>query len=129
MQWTTIITDKTMTNEECLNAVKYIENEYNRKKDELNAEYKKKTQSVLNQWARNNARFGIGDIIKSNDIIIVVEKIMGVHDFYYSSNNNLCVVYWGSVLTKKLEKRKDEFKSTIYDEESREIKLVKKAEV
>ena len=118
-----------MTNEECLNAVKYIENEYNRKKDELNAEYKKKTQSVLNQWARNNARFGIGDIIKSNDIIIVVEKIMGVHDFYYSSNNNLCVVYWGSVLTKKLEKRKDEFKSTIYDEESREIKLVKKAEV
>lgn len=117
-----------MTNEECLNAVKYIKNEYNRKKDELNAEYKKKTQSVLNQWARNNARFGIGDIIKYNDFIIVVEKIMGVNDFYYS-NNNLCVVYWGSVLTKKLEKRKDEFKSTIYDEESREIKLIKKAEV
>lgn len=117
-----------MTNEECLNAVKYIKNEYNRKKDELDAEYKKKTQSALNQWAKNNARFGLGDIIKSKGFIIVVEKIIGYHNTSYS-NNNLCVVFWGSVLTSKLQKRKDGFKTFLYDEESSELKLVKKAEV
>ncbi len=79
----------------------------------------KSRQAALNQWARDNAEFKVGDIIAANDIIIKVEKVVGSHSPYYGTKT-LYAEYIGKRLTKKLQPRKDGQESSIYGD-GREI--------
>ena len=83
--------------------------------------YKSK-QAALNQWARDNAEFNVGDIIASNDIIIKVEKIVGRHSPYYRTKT-LYAEYIGKQLTKKLQPRKDGQENRIYGDGRKITKL------
>lgn len=83
--------------------------------------YKSK-QAALDQWARDNAEFKVGDIIASDDIIIKVEKVVGRHSQYYGTKT-LYAEYIGKQLTKKLQPRKDGQKTSIYGDGRKITKL------
>ena len=89
---------------------------------EAKANRDKLKQATLNQWARDNAEYQVGDIITVNDTIIQVERLIGRHSAYYGSKT-LYVEYRGPQLTKKLQPRKDGQISSIYDD-GREIKKI-----
>lgn len=71
----------------------------------------KEQQKVLNKWAMSHAKFRIGDIICSCDVIIRIERISGRIDIV-----NPYIEYCGPALTKQLKERKDGWKTTIYDD-------------
>lgn len=77
-------------------------------------------QKMLNVWAKEHARFKIGEIIRSGEITIVVDKHIG----RLGMNNKPYVEYKGHVLTRKLTSRKDGWISSIYDD-SPERNIVK----
>ena len=113
---------QTMTKEECYEKLCQIDRDYKQALIDLN--YKKvceKTE-VLDKWANENAEFNVGDIIEANGIIIKVEKIFGNQMAY--ERNTLYCMYQGSVLTKKLQPRKDHWNTTI-PADSRIIKKLK----
>lgn len=89
---------------------------------EAKANRDKLKQAALNQWARENAEYQVGDIIKANDTIIQVERLIGRHSACYGSKT-LYVEYRGPQLTKKLQPRKDGQISSIYGD-GREIKKI-----
>lgn len=113
-----------MTNGECLAQLRrekiYFENE----RRELNRREQVSRESILNQWAKDNSPFAIGDIIEANGIIIRIDKILGCVSSY---TDRLYCVYYGFELTKKLNQRKDESRTSIYGD-GREIKLIKAKE-
>lgn len=79
-------------------------------------------QKMLNGWAKEHARFQIGEIIRSGEITIVVDKLIG----RLGINNKPYVEYKGHVLTRKLTYRKDGWVSSIYDDSpERDIVKVK----
>jgi hypothetical protein len=89
---------------------------------EAKANRDKLKQAALNQWARDNAEYQVGDIITANDTIIQVERLIGHHSACYGSKT-LYVEYRGPQLTKKLQPRKDGQISSIYGD-GREIKKI-----
>lgn len=113
-----------MTNEECLaqlgKEIIYFENE----RRELNRREHVSIESILKQWAKDNSPFAIGDIIEADRTIIRIDNILGRKSPY---TGKLYCVYYGFVLTKQLNKRKDESRTSIYDD-GREIKLIKAKE-
>ncbi len=88
-------------------------------KDELEKRHRLKKQEILNQWAKANAKYNVGDILQMNEIIIKVTGFYGSHSDYL--NEKLYVTYRGLHLTKSLKPRKDGGEMTIYDD-GREIK-------
>ena len=114
-----------MTLEECTIRLSQIDSEYQKAKREVEEKYKRDRAVTLNAWAKDNAKYHIGDIIEANGTAIVVERILG-HRSVYGKSNTYCI-YQGHALTKRLQPRKDEWVTTIHDDGSREIKLVKKA--
>jgi hypothetical protein len=115
-----------MTKEECLSKLALVKKDYDQKSKELERNYKRECSSVLNEWASDNAKYNIGDIISVNDIIITVDDTIGHRDSL-GYGKNLYVVYKGRAMTKKLQPRKDEWVTTIYDDGGREIKVLRKA--
>lgn len=87
--------------------------------EEIRKRHNANKHKILNQWAKDNARFKIGDIIQSNDNIIKVTGFYGVHSPYYA--DKLYITYRGQSLTKALKPRKDGRIFDLYDD-GREIK-------
>lgn len=113
----------TMNIEECMAGITGAENEYKTMCENLRREMNRKKQEFLDKYAAEHAKYGIGDILRMYDIIIRVDKISGD----LTSGRVPYCVYAGYVLTKSLRPRKDEWRSSIYDD-GREIVLVKKAQ-
>ena len=113
----------TMNIEECMAGITGVENDYKTMWDNLKREMNHRKLEILNKYAAENAKYGIGDILRMGDIIIRVDKISGGLTY---GRVPYCV-YNGYVLTKALKPRKDEWRSSVYDD-GREIVLVKKAQ-
>lgn len=113
-----------MTHEECFQELSRIEREYKDAATKLKSNYEINKQKTLNTWANTNNRYKVGDIIEANGVIIKIDKIRGYKGYYAEK---MSVSYSGHVLTKKLQPRKDEWVTSIYDD-GREIKLLKSAD-
>jgi hypothetical protein len=113
-----------MTLEECTIRLSQIDSEYQKAKREIEEKHERDRTATLNAWAKDNAKYHIGDIIEANSTAIVVERILGHRSVYGS--NTYCI-YQGHALTKRLQPRKDEWVATIHDDGGREIKLRRKA--
>ena len=106
-----------MTTEELQEKLNDLVREEREKKGQIEVEYEARRREVLNGWAKEHTRFGIGDIVQMNDIIIRVETI-SAHSSRYC---NPYVVYYGPMLTKKLQLRKDGGCTTIYDDSGHKL--------
>ena len=73
---------------------------------------RKNQQIAMDNWAMSNAKFRIGDIICSHDVIIRIERISGRYPIF----GEPYIEYYGPALTKQLKERKDGWKTTIYDD-------------
>lgn len=99
--------------------------------ERIRQEYQMEQQKMLDGWAKEHARFQIGDIINSNTVTIRVEKIVGrigLRNIPYriGLRNIPYVEYTGHALTAKLTVRKDGRITSIYDDSSeRNIKKLK----
>lgn len=111
-----------MEYDEALAKLKEIAQERDSEIDKIRVSACNKSAKVINDWAREHARFKIGDIIQSFDNVIQVTNILGHCSNYVIKK--LYVEYRGNLLTKKLQPRKDGAKVTIYDD-GREIKKLK----
>lgn len=90
--------------------------------ERIRRESRMEQQKMLNGWAKEHARFQIGDIINSYSVTIRVEKIVGG----IGSSKIPYVVYTGPALTAKLTVRKDGWITSIYDDSpERNIKKLK----
>ena len=114
-----------MTQEECIIKLSQIENNYQIAKREVENKRNHDRAVTLNAWAKDNAKYNIGDIITANDTIIVIENIFGYRPML--GTNNLYCIYKGHALTKRMQPRKDEWVTSIHDDGGREIKVLKKA--
>lgn len=107
-----------MKNDECLKMLGEESKRYSAEAEEIRKRHNANKQKILNQWAKANARFKVGDIIKSNDNIIKVTGFYGVHSLYHV--DKLYITYRGQLLTKALKPRKDGSTQDLYDD-GREI--------
>lgn len=107
-----------MNGNECLKMLGEEAKRYAAENEERRKLHLKKNQSILNQWAKGNARFKVGDIICANDTIIKITNFYGVYSQYMKEK--LYVTYIGQQLTKALKPRKDGSTRSIYDD-GREI--------
>ena len=115
-----------MTLEECTIRLSQIDSEYQKAKREIEEKHKHDRAVTLNAWAKDNAKYHVGDIIEANGTAIVVERILGHRSVYGIKSNTYCI-YQGHALTKRLQPRKDEWVTAIHDDGGCDIKLVKKA--
>lgn len=95
--------------------------EYGRKCSELKKEMEAKQSEFMAEYTKENHRFNIGDILKSNDRYIKVDGYYGTLD----SRGTFYVTYLGPELTKKLQPRKNGFRTSFYDD-GREITKIEK---
>ncbi len=109
-----------MNKVECMKAIETLTDEYQAENAKRYEKYRKDKQDILDRWARENARFKVGDIILANDKYMAVAKIGG-----YISCGKPTAVYYGKVLTKKLQPRQDGWGTSIYDD-GREIKQIER---
>ena len=112
----------TMQNEECLKLVAESDASFKKQIEELEKQKRISRQRILDQWAKANTRFKVGDIIQSNDNIIKVTGFYGVYSLY--NVDKLYVTYRGIRLTKALKPRKDGSTMALYDDGRKIIKLV-----
>ncbi len=103
-----------MNRNECLKMLGEEAKRYAVENEERRKLHFKKSQSILNQWAKDNARFKVGDIICANDTIIKITDFYGVNSQYIEEK--LYVTYIGQHLTKALKPRKDGSTMSIYDD-------------
>lgn len=90
--------------------------------ERIRQESRMEQQKMLDGWAKEHARFQIGDIINSNNVTIRVEKIVG----RIGLRNIPYVGYSGPALTAKLTLRKDGWITSICeDSPERNIKKLK----
>ena len=113
------MTEEVRTDEECLKLLADYEQAYEMDLKVAKQRRDNRKSITLNKWAYANARFNVGDIIKSQGTIIQIDQRHGRHSPYYGTKR-LYVEYRGPVLTKKLQPRKDGERSSIYDD-GREI--------
>ena len=91
-----------------------IEDDFDKLQKELQVQKDKRRAEVLNDWAVSNARFKVGDIIGfTSGTTIRVESFSGNFSKY---EQKPYVTYYGPVLTKTLQPRKDESYATVYDD-------------
>lgn len=112
-----------ITNEMCKARLKEIDADYRRANEEIMNNRLLQRAEALNQWAQDNSRFAIGDIIQCYNKMICVDKITGETSF----GEKLYCIYHGPVLTKQMKPRKDGERTHFYDD-GREIKLIKSKE-
>lgn len=116
-----------MTNEECAKALAEIENEYRQQINLVEYTRADKRRKALNEWAKDNARFKVGDIIAypNSQRIMRVDKVSADQNPYRKNlGGGFFVIYYGTLLTKKLEPRKNDSQFSMYDD-GREIVKVK----
>ena len=111
-----------MTHEELKKAVNDVNEYYRKQIEELESKKKSFVHQLMNDWANENSRYKVGDIIESNLTIIKITKITCDYSSY---NSYFYPVYHGTVLTKQLKPRKDGSTFTIYDDEDRVITKLK----
>lgn len=109
-----------MTDADLKSELDKLEKAYNFESQQLREKFRKQQQALRDKWAKENARFKIGDIIKADDKIIEVERIRGCFESFYK---NPYVMYFGKILTKALKPRKDESRTSTYDDGREIIKL------
>lgn len=112
-----------MQNEECLKLVAESDARFKKQIEELEKQKRISRQRILDQWAKDNAKYKVGDIIKANDVIIKVTRIRGHLSLYME--RGLYVSYYGDALTKKLTPRKDGWQTDIHDDGGRVIEKLK----
>ena len=88
-----------MTNEEMKQKVAHIERV---------AELQKK--AVYREFAQSNAKYKIGDIVGDNSDIIRIETIS-----YSVFHGDVSIYYYGPLLTKKGDPRKDGTKRAVFE--------------
>ena len=88
----------------------------------IEKEFKQKKRAVLKQWAKEHARFNIGDIISDGRRIMEVTNFEGNEERCYQYK--CYITYYGIELTKKLKPRKDGSTMSIYDD-GREVNKIK----
>lgn len=103
-----------MNRDECLKMLGEEAKRYAAENEEKRNLHRKKNQFILNQWAKDNARFKVGEIICANDTIIKITDFYGVYSQYMEEK--LYVTYYGQQLTKALKPRKDGSMRSIYDD-------------
>lgn len=111
-----------MTNEDLILHITALRDCESKEIDRIRRQSKIDQQKILNEWAKEHARFNVGDIINSYSITIRVEKIVG--------RLGLCekpfIQYDGHALTKQLKDRADGWVTSIYDDNpDREIIKIK----
>lgn len=114
---------ETMTTDKCLEQIKEAVKKRDEMIDRAREFYRKRAQSVLNEWAYDNRRFDVCDILEFNGSMIEVDRITG----RMFAPGKPYVAYQGPVLTKQMKYRKDRERKEFYDD-GRDIKLVKKAQ-
>lgn len=91
--------------------------------DSVKEQYATERRVVLNEWAKEKARFKVGDIIQCGSTIICVDFIVADVDFY---NTRVYAIYKGPQMTNKLVPRKNGGRDYIVDD-GLEIKLLRPA--
>lgn len=81
--------------------------------DRLAATQKK---AAYYEYVRTNAKHKIGDVVSDNSDTIRVETI----EFSVSGKNDVSIFYYGTMLTKKGEPRKDGQKCAVWEERIKE---------
>ena len=69
------------------------------------------------EYVRTNAKHKIGDVVSDNSDTIRVETI----EFSVSGKNDVSIFYYGTMLTKKGEPRKDGQKCAVWEERIKEL--------
>lgn len=113
-----------MTESELKNRLTITKNDYLQKQEKLRKVYLSERQALLNTYAKQTARFNVGDILQCNGMIIRIDSLEGTYDEGY-----LCgfyVTYRGHVLTKQLKERKDGLETSFFDDGREITKLNKK---
>ena len=64
------------------------------------------------EYVKDNAKYKIGDVVSDETDTIRIERI----DFNIFATGVVSIYYWGVMLTKKGEPRKDGQKRAIYEE-------------
>lgn len=64
------------------------------------------------EYVKDNAKYKIGDVVSDETDTIRIERI----DFNIFGVGTVSIYYWGVILTKKGEPRKDGQKRAIYEE-------------
>lgn len=103
-----------MQNDVCLKLLAESNAKYRHEFEKLEKEKRCVRQQILDRWAKDNAKYKVGDVITANDTIIEVTRISGTYSDYLSEK--LYVTYIGNALTKKLTPRKDGHVTQIYDD-------------
>lgn len=111
-----------MTHEELKKAVDRVKEYYREQIEELESKKKSFVQQLMNDWANENSRYKIGDIIECNMNIIQITKITGEYSSYGSY---FYPVYHGIMLTKQLKPKKNGSVFTIYDDKDKVITKLK----
>ena len=87
----------------------------------IEREYRQKKREVLKQWAKEHARFQVGDILSDGRRFMKVTNFEGNETKYIQFK--CYVTYYGIELTKQLKPRKDGSTMSIYDDGSKVIKI------
>lgn len=114
-----------MTNEECAKILADADKAFYEAENVARKERYDKRLKALNEWAEDNARFKVGDIIAypNHQNIMRVDRIRGDQRLYRNENYGLYVTYYGTLLTKKLEPRKNDSQFSMYDDGREIIKI------
>lgn len=101
-----------MTNEDLILHITALQVCERKEIDRIRRQSKIDQQKMLNEWAKEHARFNVGDIINSYSTTIRVEKIVGC----LGLGDKPFVQYNGHALTKQLKERADGWVTSIYDD-------------
>ena len=115
-----------MTNEECAKVLAEIENEYRQQINLVEYTRADKRRKALNEWANDNARFKVGDIITypNSQNIMRIDKVSADQNIYRKNlGGGLFAIYYGTLLTKTLKPRKIDPYFSMYDDGREIIKI------
>lgn len=93
------------------------EQEYNERMDKIQSEYEAAKRQLYIDYAKDQQKFKVGDIIKDNRGIMMVDKIGAVKGYGLP-----IPVYEGIELKKDLKPRKDGNRVAIYGNDAELIK-------
>lgn len=88
-----------MTLEEYEKRYEALQHNYEAQIAESKHEFNTRSIELGNKWARDNARFSIGDVISSKGCIIKITEIKGYRCLY----GDVCVQYRGETLSKRMQ--------------------------
>lgn len=113
-----------MTNEQLTIELSHLDVGYNQTARKLKEDYQRDRQQALDRWAAAHSRFKIGDIIESQGSIIRIDGMRGCKADY-GRRYQYYVTYTGQRLTRRLTPYVDGSRTALYDDGTREVKLVR----